>query len=394
MGPPLGGALTEFVSWRWNWWINLPACGLSFLILCFFLHVHNPRTDLFRGAKAIDWLGTISILGLSVMILLGLNLGGVVSPWASPKVICLIVFGLLVGIVFVFYEAKVATSPLMPMHILRRRSSVASLLLCFMHGFVSLKIQFAETNTNVNQVNVSSWYFLPLYFQAVRGTSPLYSGLLILPITVFQSIVGLFAGFLISYTGRYLELIWVGMTLTCLGFGLFITLSISTSLAKIVIIEIVAGLGVGLVFQPALIAFQSLVEQNDIATATALFGFVRSLSTAVSVVVGGVVFQNRMQAQYEHLLSVLPSNVAQMFSADVAAANVPLIGTLTAAQSTVVKESYARSLSSMWIMYCSTAALGLLISMLISREQLSTEHVETRTGLDKPESGGVRMAVR
>ena len=212
-----------------------------------------------------------------------------------------------------------------------------------------------------------------------------------MPITVVQSIIGLATGFFISYTGKYLELIWIGMALTSLGFGLFITLSVSTSLTKIVFLEIVAALGVGLVFQPLLIAFQSAVEQDDMATATALYGFVHSLSTAVSIVLGGVVFQNQMQAHYQHLRSVLPLNVAQMFSGDAAAANVQFIGTLTAAQSTVVKDSYARSLSTMWILYCSVAALGLLISMLISREVLSIEHVETKTGLDKPEAGGVKV---
>lgn len=199
--------------------------------------------------------------------------------------------------------------------------------------------------------------------------------------------VGLAAGFFISHTGRYLELIWVGMALTTLGFGLFITLSISTSITKIVFLEIVAGLGVGLMFQPVLIAFQSLVGQDDMAAATALFGFVRSLSTAVSVVLGGIIFQNQMQAHYEHLQLVLPPDISQMFSGGAAAANVQLIGNLTAKQSTLVRDSYARSLSSMWIMYCSVAALGLIISGFISRETLSTQHVEAKTGLDKPEAG-------
>jgi MFS family permease len=243
-------------------------------------------------------------------------------------------------------------------------------------------------------VNVSSWYFLPLYFQAVRGFTPLRSGLLILPITIVQSIVGVAAGLFIFRTGRYLELIWVGMAITCLGFGLFITLSIDTSLTKVILLEIFAGLGVGFVFQPLLIAFQSSVSQDEMAAATALYGFVRSLSTSVSIVLGGVIFQNQMQAHYEHLRSVLPSNIAQKFSGDAAAANVRLIRTLTAAQSRVVKSSYAKSLSAMWILYCSIAALGLVMSMFITKEKLSTEHIETKTGLEKSEASDVRIVER
>lgn len=137
VGPLLGGALTEYVSWRWNWWINLPISGFAFGLLYFCLDVHNPRTRFLQGTKAIDWLGTVLILGLSLMILLGLSLGGIISPWGSPEVVCLIIFGLVIVFVFGFHETRFATNPLMPMRILQRRSNMASLLVCFMHGFVS-----------------------------------------------------------------------------------------------------------------------------------------------------------------------------------------------------------------------------------------------------------------
>ena len=146
VGPLLGGALTEYVSWRWNWWINLPISGFAFGVLYFCLHVHNPRTRFLQGTKAIDWLGTVLILGLSLMILLGLSFGGIVSPWGSPKVVCLIAFGLVIVFVFGVHETRFATNPLMPMRILQRRSNVASLLVCFMHGFVSLTSPYSCSN--------------------------------------------------------------------------------------------------------------------------------------------------------------------------------------------------------------------------------------------------------
>lgn len=149
--------------------------------------------------------------------------------------------------------------------------------------------------------------------------------------------------------------------------------------------QLIAGVGVGLGFQPLLIAFQSCVKQDDMAAATALFGFVRSIATSVSIVVGGVVLQNRMQSHQKYLRLALPSDVSQMFSGDAATANVQFIKTLTTAQSAMVRVAYGNSLSDMWILYCSFAAVGLLISLLIVRVDLSTEHVETRTGIEKPE---------
>jgi len=170
---------------------------------------------------------------------------------------------------------------------------------------------------------------------------------------------------------------------TCLGFGLFIKLGVNSSLIETMLFQIVAGVGVGLVFQPPLIALQSLVAHEDIAAATALLGFVRSLSTAVSVVIGGVIFQNQMQAHYKGLLLILPSDVAQKFSGHAAAANVKFIATLTGVEKITVQKAYAESLSTMWILYTSIAGLGLVLSVFITRQHLAIEHVETRTGLEK-----------
>jgi hypothetical protein len=119
----------------------------------------------------------------------------------------------------------------------------------------------------IRQVNVSSWYFLPLYFQSVKESTPLHSGLLLFPITVLQSIVGVAAGVIIHRTGRYLKLTWTAMAPTSLGFGLFIKLDVSSPL-----IESVAGIGVGLGFKALIIAIQSSVEHGDVAAATALMG--------------------------------------------------------------------------------------------------------------------------
>jgi hypothetical protein len=89
-----------------------------------------------EGIKAVDWFGIFSILGLTLMLLLGLDFGGGTFPWNSPKVICLIVFGALMSVFFIFSEAKLAKYPLMPLELMRHRSNIASLLVCFIHGFV------------------------------------------------------------------------------------------------------------------------------------------------------------------------------------------------------------------------------------------------------------------
>lgn len=126
-------------------WINLPVSGTAFLLLFFFLDVHNPRTPLVAGLKAIDWYGCTTMLGVMVMLLLGLDLGGTAYSWQSPTVICLISFSGLMAMLFIFAEKKLAKYPVLPLDIFNDRSNVASLAFGFFHDFVSLSCPLKET---------------------------------------------------------------------------------------------------------------------------------------------------------------------------------------------------------------------------------------------------------
>ena len=136
-GPLAGGYLTERLSWRWAFWISVPISGLTFLLLIVFLDVHNPRTSMVEGFKAVDWAGSLSILAMTLMLLLGLEFGGATFPWKSPEVLCLIIIGSLLSLLFIFSEQKLARYPIMPMDLFKRASNTATLLLCFGHGMVS-----------------------------------------------------------------------------------------------------------------------------------------------------------------------------------------------------------------------------------------------------------------
>lgn len=237
----------------------------------------------------------------------------------------------------------------------------------------------------VHQVFIAAEYYLPLFFQSALSASPLHSGILVLPITVSEALTGILAGVIIHRTGRYIEIIIFGSVLMTIGNGLYILLTPNSSIAQIIGFQIFAGVGAGFLFSPPLIALQALVSQDDTATATGTFGFVRSLATSFSIVIGGAVFQNQMDAQIPSLKALgVSSTVTEALTSGGAAANVMIIGTIESeSQQYAVKDAYAHSLQSMWILYTCIAACSLIASLFIKKNYLSKEHVETKTGLKK-----------
>ncbi|TGO15983.1 hypothetical protein BTUL_0033g00210 [Botrytis tulipae] len=369
IGPLLGGVFTEKVSWRWCFYINLPITGTVAIALFFYLHLDNPKTPVWDGLKAVDWFGSLLIVGGTLMVLLGLEFGGVTKPWDSATVICLIIFGIVVAGLFVLNEWKFARYPVMPLRLFKHASNVAALGVCFCHGFVF----------------ISASYYLPLYFQAVLGATPLLSGVYLLPFALSLSLTSAITGIFIKKTGKYLPPIYFGLAVMTLGFGLFINLPRKATWSKIIIYQIVAGIGVGPNFQSPLIALQTLVKKADIATATATFGFTRNLSTSISVVVGSVVFQNEMQKKSAELIKALGSAVASELSGGSAGASVDIVKDLPAAGREVARDAYWGSLRIMWIIYVAFAALGLAISFAIGQHVLSKEHETTKVGLAEQE---------
>ncbi|KAI1912319.1 hypothetical protein LOZ61_003324 [Ophidiomyces ophidiicola] len=369
LGPVIGGALTQKVTWRWCFYINLPVGGVSFLILLIWLKIESPKTPLLAGLQAIDWLGTLTIIGGTIMLLFGLEFGGITYPWKSATTICLIIFGVVTLGLFWVVERKIAKYPIIPTTIFESLSNI----------FI-LGVSWSQSS-----LFIAGAYYLPIYFQTVLGVGPILSGVYILPQVVGLAVLSIVAGFIIRKTGDYLWIMRISLVIMTLGYGLLIDLKPYASWPRIIIYQLIAGIGIGPNFQAPLIAIQSVVKPSDVASATSTFGFTRQLSTSTSLVFGSVVFQNVMKQSASKIREALGPELAPAFLGTIAGSNIESLHLLNDAQKHVVFVEYTHALSRLWVFYTVVGVLGCLFSLGIKKKELSQKHEVTKTGLAEQE---------
>ncbi|MFN3180316.1 MAG: MDR family MFS transporter, partial [Thermus sp.] len=286
VGPWLGGLLTDHLSWRWVFYINMPVGAVALWFILRYMPRLRPG-----GREPFDFLGALLLILWTVPLMLAFSWGGSTYPWGSPEILGLFALAFLGLILWIWTENRLPY-PLFDLSVFRERVFSLSAAAAFFYGPAFL----------------GAVAFLPLYLQVVKGVSASQSGVTVLPLTLGVVVGSLGGGQLLARFGRYkvLLLVSAGFLLAIFLF-LHFTLTVGTPLVEVVGLFFLLGLGLGPAQSVLNIVAQSGLPKERVGSGTSMVQFMRQIGSTMGIALLGTILA---QSLTQHLKDAFPSGAS------------------------------------------------------------------------------------
>ncbi|QIW96911.1 hypothetical protein AMS68_002429 [Peltaster fructicola] len=308
--------------------------------------------------RQIDWIGNALMIGSVISVLIALSWADARYPWSSWRILVPLVVGFAGTAIFHTWEAfQTLSRATIPPFVFSTRTSTIALILTFLQSLMTYWVI----------------YFLPVYFQSVLLVSPGRSGVLLLPSVLSGVPTAIVAGILLTMYGRYKPLhIWA-FGVSTLGVGLLINLDADSSLAKVVMYQVVSGLGAGAVLTTLLPAVQAaLPHDHDVTSSTSVWAYMRSYGGVWGIAIPSSIFNSRIN----QLVSQIP-NVAVQAALSSGNAysqiNSGELDLLPPEIKTDVVNAFANSLKTVWEVGLAVTAFCFILCFFEKEQKMHTE---------------------